>query len=165
METLGAVAIKPRLQALDKFARAPTLPARQHCPRDARHLVGKRNRHDQGRSPRQKLRRPSGGWRPLAGEPQNGGRADDQEPANVRVALFGDAAQAFFPATRMLSRNEAEPGGKLAPGGEDACISYRCSDCAGNDWADPGGIVSRRRITSLPRCQAIMRFSISVTRT
>jgi hypothetical protein len=74
----------------------------------------------------------------LACEPQNGGRANDQQSSNVWVALFGDAARAFFPATRMLSRNEAEPRGKLAAGGEDACVSYRCSDCPRNDWADPG---------------------------
>ena len=90
--------------------RSINLPARQHCPRDARHLVGKRNRHNQGRSPRQKLRCPSRGRRPLACEPQNGRRADDQQPSNVWVALFGDAAQTFFPATRVLSKNEAEPG-------------------------------------------------------
>ena len=54
----------------------------------------------------------------LPGEPQNGGRADDQEAAQVSVALLADPDLAFGPATTMRFGRQPEPSGKLAAGSD-----------------------------------------------
>ena len=54
----------------------------------------------------------------LPGEPQNRGRTDDQEAAEVSVALLADPDPTFGPATTMGLRRQPEPSGELATGSE-----------------------------------------------
>ena len=51
----------------------------------------------------------------LLGVSNQRGRADNQELAQISVAHFCNAPQAFFAPTRTLPRGQPQPGGELAP--------------------------------------------------
>ena len=46
-------------------------------------------------------------------------RTDDEQPAQIAIALLGDAAEPLLAAGRVLPRNESDPGGELASRLED----------------------------------------------
>ena len=97
--------------------------------------------------------------------PQHRVSADDEEPAQVGVAALGDAAQPLLAAARVLARDQSDPGRELAAGPE---LGRRRGTVAAISVALIGpmpGMLARRRLTSLPRCHAmIWRSSCSMRR-
>jgi hypothetical protein len=90
----------------------PMNPGQQR-PSDARHLVGQRNGHHLERSPRQKLRQPRIFLRVLPGSPQHGMGPDHKNTPQVAVALLRDRPKLLFAPSRILSRDEPNPGCKI----------------------------------------------------
>lgn len=50
-----------------------------------------------------------------SGRANYGGRAGDQPPPQIAIALFADAGLPFAPAAAVCFRRQPKPGGKLAP--------------------------------------------------
>src|SRR6516164_3152918 len=92
--------------------------AGQQCPGDARHLVRQRYGHHLERSPRQELRQPGIFLRVVLGPPQHGMRPDHKNTPQVAVTLLRDRSKLVFAASRILSRDEPNPGGKITPRAE-----------------------------------------------
>src|SRR5260221_8948405 len=88
-----------------------TLALGHHGPGHARNLVRKRDGDDLGRAPPQQRREPG----PMLGAVDLG-VADDgectghEQAAQIAVPLFADAAEPVLAPTRVLLRNESNPG-------------------------------------------------------
>ncbi len=61
----------------------------------------------------------------------------DQEGSDISVAAFGDAEQARSSATRMVSRHETKPGGKLTTIPERGGIASRRDKRGSGQGSDP----------------------------
>ncbi len=73
----------------------------QQRPGDPRHLVGKGDRNNLERSPRQKLCQPGILLWLLARPPQDSTGSNDQDAAQVAIALFRDRPELLFAAGRV----------------------------------------------------------------
>jgi hypothetical protein len=86
--------------------------------------------------------------------------ADDQQLAQVAVALFGDPAQPSFAAAGVLLRHEPDPSSQVAPGIE-GCGSGTLATIAPASIGPTLGTAISRRPTSVAR--ALARISRSVS--
>src|SRR6516165_9661376 len=64
----------------------------------------------------------------MLGPPQHGMRSNDKNTPQVAVTLLRDRTKLVFAASRILSRDEPNPGGKITPRAE--CL--RVCDSGGN---------------------------------
>jgi hypothetical protein len=85
--------------------------SRHHSPGHPRNLVGERDGRDLSRTPRQQCREP----RPMLnamdlGIADNSERTDHEQAAQIAVTLFADTAELVLTPTRVLLRNEPNPG-------------------------------------------------------
>src|SRR5258706_2483901 len=101
-----------------------TLALGHHGPGHARNLVSKRNGGDLGRAPRQQRREPG----PMLGAvnlsvADDGQRSGHEQAAQIAVSLFADAAEPVLAPTRVLLRNEPNPGREITPRSESRGVS------------------------------------------
>src|SRR5258706_6237065 len=95
--------------------RIEALALGENCPQDARVLVGDGPQRSIPTHACLELNDPA--REPVGssmGARYRGARALEQQRAQIRVALFGDAAQAGLAAAALLFGHRADPGGKLA---------------------------------------------------
>src|SRR5271167_4310707 len=77
----------------------------QQCPGDARHLIGKRHRHDLEWFAGEKLREPGILLRLLPRELQHRMGSDHQNASQIAIALFRDRTELLLAAGRILPRD------------------------------------------------------------
>src|SRR5512137_1810895 len=102
-----------------------------------RNLVGKRDRGYLGRPARHQSAQP---W-PLVSAmflriADDGHRAGDEQPAQVSIALLGDAAESVLAASRVLLGHQPDPGGKIASRSERLPVADLGNQRGGDDRAD-----------------------------
>ena len=85
----------------------------------------------------------------------DGGCAHDEQPPEIAIALFGNAAELLLAACRILARNETDPGREIATRLEELG-SVTVDVMAVAPITPIPGTVSTRRLTSLARCCAWM---------
>jgi len=97
---------------------APVQFAGRHDrPGDARQFVGERHGDEPSRSTLEKLPSPDGKRiGALVEPPKARSRPEHEQSPEIGIALFGDPAEPVLSAARVLSRNQAEPGRKVAAG-------------------------------------------------
>jgi hypothetical protein len=78
----------------------------------------------------------------------------------MSIALLRDPAESLFAPGRMLSRHQADPCRRLRPD-ENVFQSQISATSAVATIGPTPGISSSRRLSSLERCQAWIRFSIA----
>src|SRR5258705_10086201 len=91
-----------------------TLTLGHHGPGHPCNLVGKRDGGDLRRPPPQQRREP--GPMPRAmdlGVANDGECSGHEQAAQIAVPLFADTAEPFLAPTRVLLRNEPNPGGEV----------------------------------------------------
>src|SRR6476620_5404156 len=71
-----------------------------------------------------------------AGLTYDGRRPDDEQPAQVTVALLGDRTQPLLAAAGVLPRHQADPSGELAARFEHLGISHRGGNRGRTDDTD-----------------------------
>ena len=62
----------------------------------------------------------------------------DKQPAQIGIALFGDAPEPLLAAGRVLPRHKPDPGGQFAAILEHLGIGDGSRQCAGDDRPDAG---------------------------
>jgi hypothetical protein len=106
----------------------------------------------------EQLRGPAAVSCTLARHTHHGPGADDQQAADVAIALFDDAGLPLATATAMGARREPEPGGKVSSRSEERDVRNSSGDCARHDRADAR---DRRKPTAcrVARCQSTICVS------
>src|SRR6266436_6946194 len=108
-------------------AASATLAPGHHCPSHSGHLVGKRDGSNLGGPPRQQRRKP----RPMLGTVElriadHGERTGCEQAAQITIALFADAAELVFAPTRVLLRNQPDPGREIPSRSKRLGIGNAC---------------------------------------
>ena len=122
-------------RALGRDDLAIDLLPRHHRPGDPRGFVGQRDRDHQTRPLGQEPLQPGVALGQLRATQHRLG-ADDQQPAQIAVALPADPPEPLPAAGRVLARHEAEPGGELAPAAKRRRIRDRGGDCRRDQRSD-----------------------------
>ncbi len=72
------------------------------------------------------------------GVADDGQRSGHEQAAQIAVPLFADAAEPVLAPTRMLLRNEPNPGREVTPGSEGREVSNTRDQGGRQHRADPG---------------------------
>src|SRR5262245_17697283 len=113
-----------------------SLAAHHHGPRHACDFVSKCNGSDLDRPTPHQTSEPRPFCAVLACISDDGHGAGHEQPAQMSIALFRDAAQSLFAAGRMLSRHQADPCSKTAAGRERLPISDLGHQRGSDNWTN-----------------------------
>lgn len=114
---------------------------REQGPGDACGLAGQRHCGQPRQAPFQQGLGPRAGRcrrEASAHMSDHGGGAENQQPAQVGVALLGDAALALLAPAAVLLGHQPDPGGEVPSRAELGGIAHAGHDGAGGDRADAG---------------------------
>jgi hypothetical protein len=133
-------------------------------PDDAGNLVGERDRDEPGRLLGREIPDPGGEGRSRAvGPAQDGGGPDDEQPAQVAVAFFGDPAEVLAPlleCSRGVSPSQAAKSRPLRKAEGSLTRPAKAEAPIG----PTAGTVSRRRAVSLSLLAATIARSMRASR-
>jgi hypothetical protein len=92
--------------------------------------------------------------------PKARGRSKYKQPSQIGIALFRDPAEPVLAAAKVLSRNKAEPGHKVAAGGKGRWIRHMAGEGRADQGADArDGLQSLRRCSTATRLRSARRSS------
>src|SRR5215467_2363751 len=77
-------------------------------------------------------------------------RPGDEEPSQVTIALFGDAAEPFLAAGRVLLGYQTDPGGKIAPRAECSPVADLGNQSRGDDRTDAWDLLEPSALFTCP---------------
>ena len=146
----------------DTTLRAVDLFARHHRPGDARHLVRQCYGHQpDGATPEDGPEPGADRAVPSICPVDHRRGAKHKQLADLPIARFGDPAKARLSAGGVLSRHQAEPGGKLPRRLEQTDIHDRRCDQRRGDRTDAGIVARRRAVSSRRACATISASKVS----